>query len=172
MARKTRTKRSPEFKAKVALAAVQSQQTTAQLATLHGVHPIQITQWKKQLLAGAAAVFAIGMKIDTNQGLDIDPAPSGDPPRSSNTQEAAAAPEPSHTGEPASPETAPQPASSTEIKAAQPQSPVTQQHAPAPSDTQDTVALLQPSHAAQPASSEKPSESSSGTEMKPPQPPT
>ena len=103
------------------------------------------------------------LKIDTNQGLDIDPAPSGDPPRSSNTQEAAAAPEPSHTG---------QPASSTEIKAAQPQSPVTQQHAPAPSDTQDTVALLQPSHAAQPASSEKPPESSSGTEMKPTQPPS
>ncbi len=65
MARKTRTNRSPEFKAKVALAAVQSQQTTAQLATLHGVHPIQITQWKKQLLAGAAAAFAT--KSDSGQ---------------------------------------------------------------------------------------------------------
>ena len=67
MARKTRTNRSPDFKAKVALAAVQSQQTTAQLATLHGVHPIQITQWKKQLLAGAASVFATGTKSDSGQ---------------------------------------------------------------------------------------------------------
>jgi transposase-like protein len=67
MARKTRTNRSPEFKAKVALVAVGSQQTTAQLATLHGVHPIQITQWKKQLLAGAAAAFAIGTKSDSGQ---------------------------------------------------------------------------------------------------------
>ena len=67
MARKTRTNRSPEFKAKVALAAIQSQQTTAQLAALHGVHPIQITQWKKQLLAGAAAAFASGVKADTGQ---------------------------------------------------------------------------------------------------------
>ena len=67
MARKVRTIRTPEFKAKVALAAVQGQQTTAQLATLHGVHPIQITQWKKQLLAGAAGCFAVGVAKDTGQ---------------------------------------------------------------------------------------------------------
>jgi transposase-like protein len=67
MARKVRSIRTPEFKAKVALAAVQARQTTAQLATLHGVHPIQITQWKKQLLAGAAGAFATGAKADTGQ---------------------------------------------------------------------------------------------------------
>jgi transposase-like protein len=69
MARKVRTIRTAEFKAKVALASVQGQQTTAQLATLHGVHPIQITQWKKQLLAGASGVFATGTKGDAGQGL-------------------------------------------------------------------------------------------------------
>jgi transposase-like protein len=67
MARKVRTIRTPEFKAKVALSAVQGQQTTAQLASLHGVHPIQITQWKKQLLAGAAGVFATGVQGDAGQ---------------------------------------------------------------------------------------------------------
>ena len=67
MARKVRSIRTSEFKAKVALAAIQGQQTTAQLATLHGVHPIQITQWKKQLLAGAAGVFATGVKADSSQ---------------------------------------------------------------------------------------------------------
>jgi transposase-like protein len=67
MARKIRTLRSPELKAKVALSAVQGQQTTAQLASLHGVHPIQVTQWKKQLLAGAAGVFATGVKGDVGQ---------------------------------------------------------------------------------------------------------
>ena len=67
MARKIRSIRTSEFKAKVALAAIQGQQTTAQLATLHGVHPIQIAQWKKQLLAGAAGVFATGVKADSNQ---------------------------------------------------------------------------------------------------------
>ena len=67
MARLVRTNRTPEFKAKVALAAVHGQQTTAQLATLHGVHPIQITQWKKQLLAGTAGVFATGTKNENGQ---------------------------------------------------------------------------------------------------------
>ena len=67
MARKVRSIRTPEFKAKVALAAVQAQQTVSQLATLHGVHPIQITQWKKQLLAGASGCFATGVKNDTGQ---------------------------------------------------------------------------------------------------------
>ena len=72
MARKTRTNRSPEFKAKVALAALQSQQTTAQLASVHGVHPIQITQWKKQLLAGAAGVFSNGLPSDAGQAALVD----------------------------------------------------------------------------------------------------
>jgi len=62
IARKSRTNRSPELKAKVALAAVQGAHTAAQLASLHGVHPVQIAQWKKQLVAGAAGVFATGVK--------------------------------------------------------------------------------------------------------------
>ena len=71
MARKARTVRTAEFKARVALAAIEGQQSTAQLATLHGVHPIQITQWKKQLQVGAAGVFATGVKADTNQATMV-----------------------------------------------------------------------------------------------------
>ena len=67
MARKVCSIRTAEFKAKVALAAVSSQQTTAQLAAVHGVHPIQITQWKKQLVAGAAGCFAVGAKAGDSQ---------------------------------------------------------------------------------------------------------
>ena len=52
-----KTARSAEFKAKVALAAVQEQKTVQQLATLYGVHPSQVQQWKKQLLAGATSLF-------------------------------------------------------------------------------------------------------------------
>lgn len=67
MARKVHTKRTAEFKAKVALAAVQGQQTVAQLAATYQAHPTQIAQWKKQLLAGAPMVFAEGVTVDTAQ---------------------------------------------------------------------------------------------------------
>ena len=50
---KGRRKHSPAFKAKVALEAVKSQETVAQLAARYEVHPGQIQAWKKALVEGA-----------------------------------------------------------------------------------------------------------------------
>jgi putative transposase len=50
------------FKAQVALAAVKGDRTVNELASHFGVHPTLIHGWKKQLLAGAEAVFANGAK--------------------------------------------------------------------------------------------------------------
>ena len=57
MADKRRTL-SPEFKAKIALEAIRGEKTINELAKEHQVHPGQITQWKKDLLAGAADIFS------------------------------------------------------------------------------------------------------------------
>jgi len=52
-----RKQHSSQFKAKVALAALQNQETTAQLSSHFGVHPTMISAWKRQLLDGAAELF-------------------------------------------------------------------------------------------------------------------
>lgn len=53
--RRPRRNHSPAFKAKVALAALKSDESLAERFDLHAN---QITQWKNQLVAQAAALFA------------------------------------------------------------------------------------------------------------------
>jgi len=52
-----RKKHDPNFKAKVALEAVKGDQTLAELASQHGVHPNQITKWKRHLLEELPELF-------------------------------------------------------------------------------------------------------------------
>ena len=54
---KKRKRHSAEFKAKVALAAIQNEETSAQLASRFGVHPTMVSKWKRQLLDDAAELF-------------------------------------------------------------------------------------------------------------------
>ena len=61
MKRKRRT-HSPEFKSKVALAAIKGDLTMAEMVKKYDVHANQITEWKKQLLSGAPDVFGKGAR--------------------------------------------------------------------------------------------------------------
>jgi transposase len=66
MTKRPRRNHTPAFKAKVALAAVRGDKTLAELAQPFDLHPNQITQWKAQLLDGAAGVFGSESRTDGN----------------------------------------------------------------------------------------------------------
>jgi transposase len=55
---KKRRRFTPEFKARVALAAMKEDRTLAELSSEFGVHASQIKAWKKELKDSAAEVFA------------------------------------------------------------------------------------------------------------------
>jgi transposase len=57
MSKTKRNRYSAEFKAKVALEAIRGEKTAAELATRFGIHPNQVTDWKKQAIEGLAGVF-------------------------------------------------------------------------------------------------------------------
>jgi len=60
--RRKRRNHSADFKAKVALAALQGDRTLAELAEQFDVHPNQIQDWKKRLVEGAGGLFGRSAK--------------------------------------------------------------------------------------------------------------
>ena len=52
-----RTLRTAAFKKKVALEALKEDKTIAQIASQFGVHPMQVSQWKRELTDGAETIF-------------------------------------------------------------------------------------------------------------------
>jgi transposase len=71
MTKRPRRNHTPAFKAKVALAAVKGDKTLAELAQQYDVHPNQITQWKGQLLEGAADVFGADKTEPKSESVDL-----------------------------------------------------------------------------------------------------
>ena len=69
---KKRTQYSPEFKAKVALAAIRNDQTVAVLTARFEVHPTMINNWKRALVKEAADVFDKGPKKQKQVKAKLD----------------------------------------------------------------------------------------------------
>ena len=71
MTRKRRN-HSPEFKAKVALAAARGDKTVAELAQQYNLHANQISTWKKELLDKAALIFTSESQLGKDNSEEVD----------------------------------------------------------------------------------------------------
>ena len=71
MTKRTRRKHAGAFKAKVAMAALKGDRTLSELAKAFDVHPNQITQWKDDLVAGAASLFERGHEGSREVAVDV-----------------------------------------------------------------------------------------------------
>jgi transposase-like protein len=66
MKKRNQKRYDPAFKARVALEALQENESLAQLGHRHGIHPVLVGQWKRQLKDNAAVAF------DGNGGRDVE----------------------------------------------------------------------------------------------------
>lgn len=70
----TRRKFTSKFKTKVVLETLKEQQTMAELAQKYELHPQQLSNWKKEFLQGAEAVFGeskLSPKTEAEQERDL-----------------------------------------------------------------------------------------------------
>ena len=57
MKSKQRRSFSAEMKARIALEAIKGQKTIQEIASHYGVHPSQVTNWKRQAVEGTPSLF-------------------------------------------------------------------------------------------------------------------
>lgn len=69
---KSKRKFTAQFKLKVVLEVLKEKDTLASISKRHQLHPNQISDWKKQFLEGASAIFELGSQ-------SAKPAPSQEP---------------------------------------------------------------------------------------------
>ena len=67
---KKRRQHSPELKAKVALEALKGIEPVHAIAARHRLHPVQVSQWKKELAERLPEVFGRKPEFDAAASLD------------------------------------------------------------------------------------------------------
>ncbi len=68
---KKRRNHSPEFKSKVALAAIKGDRTLTELSQQYGVNGNLIVKWKKQLIEQSSEVFTSGKGVAPDRESEI-----------------------------------------------------------------------------------------------------
>ena len=64
--------RTAIFKQKIAIEALKSDRTINEIAKEYGVHPVQVSQWKKELIDGANVLFGKRKKKDGTTEVEKD----------------------------------------------------------------------------------------------------
>jgi transposase-like protein len=62
--------RNAAFKKKIAIEALRGERSVNEIAKEYGVHPGQVTQWKKALIEGAEAVFSKRVRKSPDQEVE------------------------------------------------------------------------------------------------------
>lgn len=60
-----RRNHSPEFKARVAMKTISGRKKLQEIVADHCIHPIQVSQWRKQLLKGSSELFTRSKKTQS-----------------------------------------------------------------------------------------------------------
>ena len=53
-----RKRHSPTDKFKIAIEAIKGEKTMAEISHHYGIHSVQVSKWKKQLIEGAPSIFS------------------------------------------------------------------------------------------------------------------
>ena len=69
---RTRKRYDASFKAKVALEAISGERRIAEIASETGVHPNQISKWKKQVLEELPGLFTDGRKKQERNSEELE----------------------------------------------------------------------------------------------------
>ena len=72
-----RTRDEASFKAKVALEALKERKTASELGSQFGVHPNQVTEWRRQLVAEASSLFEAWLVEGRGRGKSVGVAIGG-----------------------------------------------------------------------------------------------
>jgi transposase len=67
--KKQRRKHAAEFKARVALEAIRGLKTVSEIAAEYEIHPVMVSNWKKELLANVPVLFD-DKKAKTDKEID------------------------------------------------------------------------------------------------------